>query len=133
MARARARDAKDPRVGYLSGVIYKGAGKVDLAQDAFWTSLRFGGAQAPALVQLGEIAIQQKGYSQAEKLLREALSHNPDDGVALSDLAVALRLGGDLKQASEVATQAVNKMPILPYALAEQWRVEMLLGGVKAA
>jgi len=128
MARARARDAKDPRVGYLSGVIYKGAGKVDLAQDAFWTSLRFGGAEAPALVQLGEIAIQQKQYAEAQKLLRKALRHEPDDGVALSDLSVALRLGGNLKEASEVADRAVEKMPILPYALAEQWRVEAALG-----
>jgi tetratricopeptide (TPR) repeat protein len=129
MARARARDAKDPRVGYLAGLIYKGAGKMDLAQDAFWTSLRFGGADAPALIQLGEIAIQQKQYAQAAKLLRKALRFNPDDGVALSDLSTALRLGGHLKEASEVAGQAVEKMPILPYALAEQWRVEAALGG----
>ncbi|HET9180001.1 MAG TPA: DUF5107 domain-containing protein [Terriglobia bacterium] len=133
MARARARDAKDPRAGYLSGVIYKGAGKTDLAQDAFWTSLRFGGAEAPAFVQLGEIAIQQKEYTEAERLLRRALQHNPDDGVALSDLAVALRLGGNLKEASEVANRAVEKMPILPYALAEQWRVELALGGSASA
>jgi Tfp pilus assembly protein PilF len=133
MARARVRDAKDPRVGYLAGVIYKGAGEIGLAQDSFWSSLRFGGAVAPALIQLGEIAIQRKQYGQAEKLLRKAQRHNPDDGVALSDLAVALRLGGNLKEASEVANKAVDKMPILPYALAEQWRVEAALGGIAPA
>ncbi|HXH51077.1 MAG TPA: DUF5107 domain-containing protein [Terriglobia bacterium] len=127
MARARARDSKDPRVGYLTGVVYKGAGKMDLARDAFWSSLRFGGAEAPALIQLGEIAIQQRQHAHAQVLLRKALGYNPDDGVALSDLAVALRLGGKLKEASEVASKAVEKMPILPYALAEQWRAEAAL------
>ena len=133
LARAQARDAKDPRVGYLAGVIYKGAGKWDLARDNFWTSLRFGGAQAPALVELGEIAIRQKDYAHAEKLLRNALSYDPGNGVALSDLAAALRLGGNLKEAAGVANKAVEKMPILPYALAEQWRVEAALDGIAAA
>ncbi|TAM81014.1 MAG: DUF5107 domain-containing protein [Acidobacteria bacterium] len=133
MARARARDAKDPQVGYLSGVIYKGEGKSRLAQDAFWSSLRFGGAEAPALTELGEIAIQQKQYDRAEELLRRALSYNPDDGVAQSNLAAALRLDGHLKEASEAAGLAVEKMPILPYALAEQWRVETALGAGPAA
>jgi tetratricopeptide (TPR) repeat protein len=128
MARARARDEEDPQVGYLDGVIYKGAGKLGQAKDGFWYSLRFGGAKAPALVQLGEIAIHQKDYAGAAKLLRSAVQYNPDDGVALSDLAVALRLGGNLKEASEVANQAVEKMPILPFALAEQWRAEQALG-----
>ena len=132
IVRAQARDGKDPRVGYLTGVIYKGAGKMALAQDAFWSSLRFGGAKAPALMELGEIAIRQKEYARAAKLLRQALQYNPDDGVALSDLAAALRLGGHLKEAAEVAGQAVEKMPILPYALAEQWRAEAALGNSPA-
>ena len=132
IVRAQARDGKDPRVGYLMGVIYKGAGKMALAQDAFWSSLRFGGAKAPALMELGEIAIRQKEYARAAKLLRQALQYNPDDGVALSDLAAALRLGGHLKEAAEVAGQAVEKMPILPYALAEQWRAEAALGNSPA-
>lgn len=128
MARARTRDEENPQVGYLDGVIYKGAGKLGLAKDGFWYSLRFGGAKAPALVQLGEIAIRQKDYAEAAKLLRKALQYNPDDGVALSDLAVALRLGGHFDEALKVADQAVEKMPILPYALAEKWRAEQALG-----
>ena len=128
MARARARDDENSQVGYMAGVIYKAAGKLGLAKDGFWYSLRFGGAKAPALVQLGEIAIHQKQYGQAAKLLRRALSYNPEDGVALSDLAVALRLGGHFDEASKVANEAVTKMPILPFALAEKWRTEKALG-----
>ena len=133
IVRAQARDAKDPGVSYLAGVIYKGAGKMGLARDGFWKSIRFGGAEAPALVELGEIEIRQKEYASAATLLRKALRYNPGDGVALSDLAAALRLGGHVKEASEVAGEAVNKMPILPYALAEQWRVEAALGNASSA
>ncbi len=57
-----------------------------------------------------------------------AVQYNPDDGVALSDLAVALRLGGHFDEASKVANEAVEKMPILPYALAEKWHAEQALG-----
>jgi Tfp pilus assembly protein PilF len=132
IARAQARDAENPQVNYLAGVIYKGAGKLGLAKDGFWYSLRFGGAKAPALLQLGEIAIHRKQYVQAAKLLRQSLQYNPDDGVALSDLAVALRLGGHVDEASKVANEAVEKMPILPYALAEKWRTEQGLGAGSA-
>ncbi len=112
----------------MAGVIYKGAGKLGLAKDGFWYSLRFGGANAPALLQLGEIAIHQKDYAGAAKLLRRAVQYNPDDGVALSDLAVALRLGGHFDEASKAANEAVEKMPILPYALAENGTRNRLSG-----
>ena len=128
MAHAKAREEENPQVNYLDGVIYKGAGKLGLAKDGFWYSLRFGGAKAPALVQLGEIAIHEKDYAEAANLLRRTVGYNPDDGVAMSDLAVALRLGGRLDEASKVINEAVEKMPILPYALAEKWHTEQALG-----
>jgi tetratricopeptide (TPR) repeat protein len=128
VARARAREEENPQVNYMAGVIYKAAGKLGLAKDGFWYSLRFGGAKSPALVQLGEIAIHQKDYAGAAKLLRRAVQYNPDDGVALSDLAVALRLGGHSDEALKAADQAVEKMPILPFALAEKWKEELPLG-----
>jgi tetratricopeptide (TPR) repeat protein len=128
MVRAQARDAKDPRVSYLAGVIDGAAGKTNLAQDSFWESLRHGGAEAPALLELGEIAIRQKEYARAATLLRKALRYDPDDDLARCDLAVALRLAGRLKDASEVAGRAVSQMPIFPYALAERWREESASG-----
>ena len=133
IVRALARDAKDPQAQYLAGVIYKGAGKLPLAQDAFWNAIRFDGSKASALAQLGEISIKQKDYTGAEKLLRSALDHNPDDTVALSDLAVALRLAGNLHEASKIADQAAGKMRVLPYALAERWRIDAALDANSSA
>jgi tetratricopeptide (TPR) repeat protein len=122
--RATARDSADPQVHYLAGVIYRGTGRLSLAQDEFWKAIRFGSAVTPALTELGEIAIRQKHYARAESLLRRALAHDPDDGVVLSDLAVALRLGGNRRLAVQAASEAAKKMPLLPFALAEQWRSE---------
>ncbi len=124
IVRALARDPKDPRVQYLAGVIYRGAGELHTAKDAFWSALRFGGEKAPAFLQLGEISIQQKDYSSAMTLLQKAITYNPGDGVAQSDLAVALRRAGNVHAAAHVSAEAVQMMPTLPYALAERWRDE---------
>ncbi len=118
---------------YLSGVVYRAAGKLSLANGAFRSSIRLGGTEASALIERGEIAIEQRHFARAEKFLRAALEKNPDDGLALTDLAVALRLGGNLQEASRAAAQAARTMPILPYALAEQWQIETALGNTTAA
>lgn len=125
MLRATARDPADSQAHYLAGVIYRSAGRLTLAQDELWQAIRFGNwEEAPALTELGEIAICQKDYTRAEALLRRALSSNPNDSAALSDVAAASRLAGDRRQAVQAARQAAENMPILPYALAEQWRLQ---------
>lgn len=118
---AERRNRTDPAVQFAAGVIYRAAGKFTRAQDAFWLSLQFAGSPAPALAQLGEIAIQQKSLDEAERLLRQSLSYNPEDALVLSDLAVALRLGKRSDEAAVVADEALLKMPLLPFALAEAW------------
>jgi tetratricopeptide (TPR) repeat protein len=92
------------------------------AEDAFWAAIHYGGPPAPALVELGEIALWRKQYDRAAELLRRALSHNPGDALALTDLAVALRLRGSTKQARQAVQQALATTSLLPYALAEAWR-----------
>jgi len=120
ITRALVRDKFNPGVHYAAGVIYRGSGRLTLAADAFWTAIQYGGAAAPAFAQLGEIAIQLKNYDQAAELLRRALSYNPQDALVETDLAVALRLAGKMAEAAKAANQALEKMPLLPFALAEQ-------------
>ncbi|HEV2493826.1 MAG TPA: DUF5107 domain-containing protein [Terriglobia bacterium] len=119
IARALARNNASPDAHYTAGVIYRATGRLALAADAFWASIHFGGAEGRAFVQLGELAIVEKHYFQAANLLRRALRHNPDDALALADLAVALRLAGKSAEAAEAAQQAVRLMPLLPMAVAE--------------
>ncbi|MGH9653645.1 MAG: DUF5107 domain-containing protein [Bryobacteraceae bacterium] len=119
--RALARGREDPATQYLAGVIDRTAGRLTLAQDAFWKSIHYGGRPAPAFAELGQIAIRQRKYANAAGLLRRALSYNPADALALADLAVAERLAGHTAAAQKASAQAIEKMPLLPYALAEQW------------
>jgi tetratricopeptide (TPR) repeat protein len=128
--RALGRDGEDPAAHYLAGVIYRAAGRLTLAQDAFWADIHYGGSPAPAFAELGEIAIQQKNYTKAVSLLRRALSYNPDDALALAELALAERLGGHIQAATRASARAVRTMPLLPYALAEQWLDQRASGRV---
>ena len=119
IAQALARDSTDPKTFYLSGIVYRAAGHMSQAQDAFWNSIHFGGSQAAALEQLGEISLQEKRYDQAEDLLRQALRYNPDNALTRTALAVALRLDGKRQESRQIVEQALAAMPILPFALAE--------------
>lgn len=119
---AIGRDPSDQQVQFAAGVIYRASGRWALAEDAFWASIHYGGPQAPALAQLGEISIHKKKYQEAAALLRRAVSVNPDDAVAWTDLAVALRLGGEPCETRKTYGEALEKMPLLPFALVERWR-----------
>lgn len=133
IARALGRDATDPAVHYAAGVIYRGSERWTLAADAFWAAIHFGGPPAPAFVQLGELSIRQKNYEEAAKLLRQALAYDPEDALARTDLAVALRLAGKINEAGQAVAQALEKMPLLPFALAEQGRISEARGKSAAA
>lgn len=123
IARALAKNNSDPTIHYAAGVIFRGSQRWGLAGDALWASIHFGGPPAPAFAQLGEIAIRQKRYDEAAKLLRQSLSFNPEDALVMSDLAVSLRLAGKTSEAAKAIGPALEKMPLLPFALAERWRL----------
>jgi tetratricopeptide (TPR) repeat protein len=123
IARALARDRFDPAVHYAVGVIYGAAGHLTLAEDALWTAIRYGGPAAPAYARLGEIAIRQKRYDRAAELLRQTLSYSAKDALVEVSLAVALRLAGKKGEAWKAINAALAKMPLLPCALAERWRL----------
>lgn len=119
--RALARDDENPAVLYAEGVVDRAEGRLTLAQNAFWGSIHYGGRAEPSRIELGEIAIEQGRYAVAERLLQQAASHAPDDALAMADLAAAQRLDGDSRGALAISSKALRKMPLLPFALAEQW------------
>jgi tetratricopeptide (TPR) repeat protein len=130
IARAMERDNdvnESATIAYASGVIHRADGNMSTAKEAFWNAIHYGSSLPPgaslaaSYVELGEIAIRQKNYAQATDLLEIAVGYNPDDAFALADLAVAERLAGNSQKAAQHSTQAVQKMPLLPYALAESW------------
>lgn len=125
IARALARTNADPNVYYAAGVVHRASQRWGMAQDSLWAAIHYGGPPAPAYAQLGEIAIYQKQYDEAAKLLRQSLSFNPEDALVMADLAVALRLAGKTTEAAKAADQALAKMPLLPFALAERARASL--------
>jgi tetratricopeptide (TPR) repeat protein len=133
IALAEKRNKTDPAVWYAAGLVYRKEGDLTRAQDAFWSSLQFGGTPAPALAQSGEIAIQQKNYDKAAGLLRRSLSYSPEDTLVLTDFAAALRLDKKYKEASAAANEAFSKMPLLPFALAEAWMTGDASGSLQSS
>jgi tetratricopeptide (TPR) repeat protein len=124
--RAVLQDKSDGETQYGAGIICRASGDTACARDALWSSVRSEASLAPALVQLGEIALSGEDYASAEELLRRALSYVPDDVLAQSDLSVALRLNGKAAEAAELAGRAVKMMPLYPPPLAERWRLSAL-------
>ena len=128
IARALQQDDENPPANYASGLIYLANGQLSLAKDAFWASIHYGTALVPgdfsaaAFVELGEIEMLQGSNARAIELFQKAVDYNPDDAFALADLAVAQRLNGDPGSAATTSEQALRKMPILPYGLAEHWQ-----------
>jgi tetratricopeptide (TPR) repeat protein len=128
LARARQRNNEDPVVAYTSGLVYRAGGKMGLAKASFRTSIRYshslppGSSLAPAYEQLGELEIREGNYANASRFLRRAIECDPEDALALADLAVAERLSGNTREATTTGAEAVRKMALLPYALVEQWQ-----------
>jgi tetratricopeptide (TPR) repeat protein len=125
---ASQRENENPAVAYAAGLIYRAEGRFSLANDAFWSVIHYGPASTPGLslspayLELGEIAIRQGNYAKAVDLLQLAVDGNSTDALALADLAVAQRLNGNRQNAAAASTKASHVMPLLPYALAENWQ-----------
>jgi len=133
IARAVNRDATSSEAQYALGVVERAKGRLNLATDAFWASIHYGGETAAALVELGEIAVRLHDYPNAAELLKRAVAIGPEDALALADLSVAERRSGKSKEALAAAEKATALMPLLPYALAERFEDEQaLLATVRA-
>jgi tetratricopeptide (TPR) repeat protein len=133
--RALVEKGSDPALFYAAGVIRRAAGNWAEADSAFSASLKAHGLSAPALIQMGEISIHEKKYEEATERFRRVVNPNPQNALAFADLAVALRLAGRTADAAKAADQAVELMPLLPFALVEKWRCQSALssGGLSAS
>jgi tetratricopeptide (TPR) repeat protein len=135
IALALRRNDENPAVEYTAGVVYRADGQLSLAKDAFWKSITYsdsllpGSSNSAPYVELGEIAMLQRDYAKAIIFFHQALMANPGDAFARTDLAAAERMSGDPKGAATDSEQALQEMPLFPYALAEHWQDESDLNG----
>jgi tetratricopeptide (TPR) repeat protein len=119
---ALAQNSNDPAAQYAAGLLFRSTERWSEAESAFSASMKANGPPVTALIQLGELSIRQKKYENAIEQLRKALSADPQDALAVADLAVALRLAEKTENAGKSAGRAVELMPLLPFALVEKWR-----------
>lgn len=125
---AIGRKDESPEAAYVAGLIYRAEGRLSEAQNAFWQSVHYGDSLLPgrdlaaSFVELGEIEMLQQNNAEAIGLFQQALAYNSGDALAQSDLAAAERLSGNSKRAAQDSEEALQKMPLLPYALAEHWQ-----------
>lgn len=128
IALALQRNDESPAIEYVAGVIYRADGQLPLAEDAFWKSIHYAGSLLPgpslasSYVELGEIAMLRQDYTKAIALFQQALTYNAGDAFARSDLAAAERMSGDPERAAKDSEEALQEMPLFPYALAEHWQ-----------
>ena len=123
LKQALNRTDNDPAVYYTAGVIHRAAGRRAAAEDAFWSSIRYGGQPARSLTELAEMALRQREYDRAVALFQRALRHNADDPLARTELAVAYRLSAKPVEAKKLVHQVLADTALLPFALAESWRL----------
>lgn len=133
IAIAIRRNDEDPEVLYVAGIVHRAEGRLSSAKDAFWKSIHYGDsllpghALAPSFVELGEMEMLQQNYAKAIELFQRALAYNKEDAFARTDLAAAERLSGNIERAAKDSANALENMPLLPYALAEHWQDQIAL------
>ncbi|MHB8654863.1 MAG: DUF5107 domain-containing protein [Terriglobia bacterium] len=127
LARANRNGALTPDAVFTSGLIDLANSHWTDAENKFSTVVRAGPPAGAALNQLGEVLIHEKKYDNASRVLRQELSHHPEDALTQTNLAVALRLAGNAGEARKAADRALDSMPLFPPALIEKWRTALAL------
>ena len=102
----------------LAGVLRQ-IGRVDEAFDLLRQARVAKPVHPAAWTLAGEIALQREHWLEAEELLREALSHEPDRALTHLKLGQALREQGQLEQACEALDRAWSLDRHLYAAMAE--------------
>jgi tetratricopeptide (TPR) repeat protein len=111
LKRALARNPHSGPANFYLGLLYKIKGEKEIAKEFLW-KVRDGEFLPLSYYHLGEIALSEGDYLQAEELLRRALEKRADDVRAMVMLAVALRKKGDKESALEMIRKALKLDPL---------------------
>ncbi len=106
---------------YYMGMAALNMGDWDAAAAGFRIASRISSLKVPALYQLAVVAMQQKDFPMAVRLLNEAIRDGGTHPVLYSTLAVARRKTGDSGAAAKALEKALTEDPLEFYALLEKW------------
>jgi tetratricopeptide (TPR) repeat protein len=119
--RALQLDAYDAEANFLAGTLYRAAGRVADARDAFGWAARSTGYRSAAYAQLAELMIGSRNFAEARRYARMAIDYDRYSVPGWRALAVAGRKAGD----DEVATEALGELleldPLHHFARAEAY------------
>jgi Tfp pilus assembly protein PilF len=109
------------------------AGRLD---DAYWLA-RAAIVQDPhyhvAYITLGSIYRRHGDLAAAERVLRHVLQFEPDNLLALGNLAIALQAGGRVAEADALNARLAKLQPYPPYAFFDRGMLALEAGDFKTA
>ncbi len=109
--RLRAADPLSPGERLNLGVSYERAGELDLALREYGRAAT-GATASMALTYQGNIHATRNDASMAERKYRAALEVDPDNVIALNNLAwLLVQQGGDLDEAETLIRHALERNP----------------------
>lgn len=114
--RALEPDARQDLVQYNLGVLYRDAGRMDEARDAFAAAIEADPDQFLAAMNLGLLAAAQKRWPEAEGWLRRALEIEPRSDDARANLGALLLATGRSREAEVEFRRVLADNPQHPQA-----------------
>jgi tetratricopeptide (TPR) repeat protein len=119
------RNAKDPEVAALNGIVLLNDGKASDAVNALMDGAKNYPKDAFLQYWLGRAALQKGDADLAEKSFRKAMDLNPSRLEAEQELARMAVLRGDMQLLEEVADKAIAAAPRFPGGYVWRATVEM--------
>ncbi|MBC7328149.1 tetratricopeptide repeat protein [bacterium] len=123
LLRALTRNPHSGPAHFYLALLYKLTNRIEEAKEHFW-KVRDGELWALSLFHLGEIALMERNFPQAEELFRRALEKRADDILTRDLLAVALRKQNKNDLAKETLEQSLQLDPLDFFALFELYLIE---------
>ena len=105
-------NSNDPEAWYKLGMYHHERGELSEAENCFKNALSItGNTHVGAMTSLGAIKLDEKKYSQTERLFRTALDIEPDNVNAITFLSMAMCYLNKLDDAIELAERATEIDP----------------------
>lgn len=122
--KALSIDAYDARANFYYGIINAQLGNITDAKDGLSVAALSTEYRSAAYTELGKLALQEKNWANAINQANRALDYNRLNISALELMAIAYRLSGDAKKATETLELITQKNPLNHFAGFEKYLLQ---------
>lgn len=116
---ALARDKETPAANYYLGLVLKAKGDLENAREKLWALSRNHGYASLGFYFLGEIAMIEQDFTEAECFFSRSLALNADDTKAIVMLAISLRKQDKKEEALKLSLETLERIPLDHFATME--------------